>query len=269
MNLLPVSKRARKKDFVMNLQKNKVEEFDSSSLKDVKNLDIPGYCELLLVLNELESESIKENINSKFIEEANKLKDDISGFEFGIYYSVNNGFVFKYDPRNIPVYSQSEYINLNQMPRLGFDFFIENINNLNTSSPEDMLESLIEYTKKSLSEFNKNKTNYGQTMYSTSSEKIKRKYSYLEFFRNQNCHQNLKEIVLYDFNKAKNISFLSFGETIYLRANIHEETPDDILEEVKKLTKNLWGEHNGDIKLLMRAIVASKMFLENRILIFI
>ena len=67
MNLLPVSKRARKKDFVMNLQKNKVEEFDSSSLKDVKNLDIPGYCELLLVLNELESESIKENINSKFI----------------------------------------------------------------------------------------------------------------------------------------------------------------------------------------------------------
>ncbi len=272
MNLLPVVKRVRKKEFVMNLQKIKEfvvnlqkvkdEEFDSSSLKDVKNLDIPGYCELLLVLKELESESIKENINSKFIEEAKKLKDDISGFEFGIYYSVNNGFVFKYDPRNIPVYSQSEYINLNQMPRLGFDFFIENIDNLNTSSPEDMLESLIEYTKKSLSEFNKNKTNYGQTMYSTSSEKIKRKYSYLEFFRNQNCHQNLKESVLYDFNKAKNISFLSFGETIYLRANIHEETPDDILEEVKKLTKNLWGEHNGDIKLLMRAMVASKMFLE-------
>lgn len=168
----------------MELQKVNVKDFDPSTLKEGEILDIPRYQELSLVLKALESETIKDNINSEFIEEAKELKDDINGFEFGIYYSVNNGFVLKYDPRNIPVCSQSEYINLNQMPRLGFDFFIENIDNLNTSSPEDMLESLIEYTKKSLSEFNKNKTNYGQTMYSTSSEKIKRKYSYLEFFRN-------------------------------------------------------------------------------------
>lgn len=147
-NLLPVSKRARKKEILMELQKVNVKDFDPSTLKGGEILDIPRYQELSLVLKALDSESIKENINSKFIEEAKKLKDDISGFEFGIYYSVNNGFVFKYDPRNIPVYSQSEYINLNQMPRLGFDFFIENIDNLNTSSPEDMLESLIEYTKK-------------------------------------------------------------------------------------------------------------------------
>ena len=240
----------------MNLQKNKVEEFDISSLKDVKNMDIPGYCELFLVLKELESELIKENINSEFVEEADKLKNNNLGFEFGVYYSVNNGFVLKFDPRNIPVYSQSENIDLNKIPRLGFDFFIENIYNLNTSSPEGMLESLIEHTKKSLSEFNKNKNDSGKTMYGTSNEKIIQKYSYLEFFRNQHCHQNIKESILHNFNKAKNINFLSFGETIYLRANIHEETPDDILEEVKKLTKNLWGEHNGDIKLLMRAMVA-------------
>lgn len=246
----------------MNLQKNKVEEFDISSLKDVKNLDVPGYCELFLVLKELESELIKENINSEFVKEADKLKNNNLGFEFGVYYSVNNGFVLKFDPRNIPVYSQSENIDLNKIPRLGFDFFIENIYNLNTSSPEGMLESLIEHTKKSLSEFNKDKNDSGKTMYGTSNEKIIQKYSYLEFFRNQDCHQNIKESILHNFNKAKNINFLSFGETIYLRANIHEETPDDILEEVKKLTKNLWGEHNGDIKLLMRAMVASKMFLE-------
>ena len=259
---MPVNERVGKKEFVMNLQKNKVEEFDISSLKDVKNMDIPGYCELFLVLKELESELIKENINSEFVEEADKLKNNNLGFEFGVYYSVNNGFVLKFDPRNIPVYSQSENIDLNKIPRLGFDFFIENIYNLNTSSPEGMLESLIEHTKKSLSEFNKNKNDSGKTMYGTSNEKIIQKYSYLEFFRNQHCHQNIKESILHNFNKAKNINFLSFGETIYLRANIHEETPDDILEEVKKLTKNLWGEHNGDIKLLMRAMVASKMFLE-------
>lgn len=132
----------------MNLQKNKVEEFDISSLKDVKNMDVPGYCELFLVLKELESELIKENINSEFVKEADKLKNNNLGFEFGVYYSVNNGFVLKFDPRNIPVYSQSENIDLNKIPRLGFDFFIENIYNLNTSSPEGMLESLIEHTKK-------------------------------------------------------------------------------------------------------------------------
>ena len=76
----------------MNLQKNKVEEFDISSLKDVKNLDVPGYCELFLVLKELESELIKENINSEFVKEADKLKNNNLGFEFGVYYSVNNGF---------------------------------------------------------------------------------------------------------------------------------------------------------------------------------
>lgn len=169
----------------MELQKNKVEEFDISSLKDVKNLDVPGYCELFLVLKELESELIKENINSEFVKEADKLKNNNLGFEFGVYYSVNNGFVLKFDPRNIPVYSQSENIDLNKIPRLGFDFFIENIYNLNTSSPEGMLESLIEHTKKSLSEFNKNKNDSGKTMYGTSNEKIIQKYSYLEFFRNQ------------------------------------------------------------------------------------
>lgn len=89
----------------MKLQKNEVEEFDISSLKDVKNLDIPGYCELLLVLKELKSESIKENINSEFIKKVDKLKNNNLGFEFGIYYSVNNGFILKFDPRNIPVYS--------------------------------------------------------------------------------------------------------------------------------------------------------------------
>ena len=134
----------------MKLQKNEVEEFDISSLKDVKNLDIPGYCELLLVLKELKSESIKENINSEFIKEVDKLKNNNLGFEFGVYYSVNNGFVFKFDPRNIPVYSRSEDIDLNQIPRLGFDFFIENIDNLNTSSPEGLLEYLIEHQKKPL-----------------------------------------------------------------------------------------------------------------------
>lgn len=71
---MPVNERVRKKEFVMKLQKNEVEEFDISSLKDVKNLDIPGYCELLLVLKELKSESIKENINSEFIKEVDKLK---------------------------------------------------------------------------------------------------------------------------------------------------------------------------------------------------
>lgn len=110
------------------------------------------------------------------------------------------------------MYSRSEDIDLNQIPRLGFDFFIENIDNLNTSSPEGMLESLIKHTKKSLSEFNKNKNDSGKTMYGTSNEKIIQKYSYLEFFRNQHCHQNIKESILHNFNKAKNINFLSFGK---------------------------------------------------------
>lgn len=62
---MPVNERVRRKEFVMNLQKVNVKDFDPSTLKEGEILDIPQYRELSLVLKALESESIKDDINSE------------------------------------------------------------------------------------------------------------------------------------------------------------------------------------------------------------
>lgn len=62
----------------MELQKVNVKDFDPSSLKDGQVLDIPRYQELSLVLKALESKTIKDNINSEFIEEVKSLIEEWS-----------------------------------------------------------------------------------------------------------------------------------------------------------------------------------------------
>ena len=93
----------------MELQKVNVKDFDQLTLKEGEILDIPQYQELSLVLKALESESIKENINSEFVEEVKEFvrywsistpdfSRDTSEYSarkvttLGIYYSEDKGF---------------------------------------------------------------------------------------------------------------------------------------------------------------------------------
>lgn len=102
----------------MELKKVNVKDFDPSSLKDGQVLDIPRYQELSLVLKALESETIKDNINSEFIEEAKEFvrywsistpdfSRDTSEYSakkvttLGIYYSEDKGFRVMFDPNNL------------------------------------------------------------------------------------------------------------------------------------------------------------------------
>lgn len=118
INLLTRFYRARKKEILMELQKVNVKDFDPSTLKEGEILDIPRYQELSLVLKALDSESIKENINSEFIEEAKEFVRywSISTPDFsrdtnedsarkvttlGIYYSEDKGFRVMFDPNNL------------------------------------------------------------------------------------------------------------------------------------------------------------------------
>lgn len=126
----------------MELQKVNVDNFDPSTLKDGQVLDIPQYRELSLVLKALESETIKENINSEFVEEAKEFVRywSISTPDFsrdtnedsarkvttlGIYYSEDKGFRVMFDPNNLDRTFPKSGKKTNLLPRIGLDFFVE------------------------------------------------------------------------------------------------------------------------------------------------
>lgn len=125
----------------MELQKVNVKDFDPSTLKEGEILDIPRYQELSLVLKALESETIKDNINSEFIEEAKEFvrywsistpnfSRDTSEYSakkvttLGIYYSEDKGFRVMFDPNNLDGKFPKSEKKTNLFPRIGLDFLL-------------------------------------------------------------------------------------------------------------------------------------------------
>ena len=152
----------------MELQKLNVDNFDPSTLKDGQVLDIPQYRELSLVLKALESETIKENINSEFVEEAKEFVRywSISSPDFsrdtnedsarkvttlGIYYSEDKGFRVMFDPNNLDRTFPKSGKKTNLLPRIGLDFFVEYLDILDIESEDKLLKSLKKRAEESLS----------------------------------------------------------------------------------------------------------------------
>lgn len=185
----------------MELQKVNVKEFDPSSLKDGQVLDIPRYQELSLVLKALESKTIKDNINSEFIEEVKSLIEEWSistpdysrllEGEFveerktttlGIYYSEDKNFRVMFDPKNIDRIQIAKDNTENLLPRIGFDFFVEYLDSLDVSSEDGFIKSLktrVEYHLFLLKSELKNSSKEVKAKY------IVESYHYLEQFDNK------------------------------------------------------------------------------------
>lgn len=145
----------------MELQKVNVKDFDPSTLKEGEILDIPRYQELSLVLKALESEVIKDNINSEFVKGAKSLIEEWSisvpnysrplegeiveerkTTTLGVYYSKDKNFRVMLDPQNIDRIHLVKGNTGDLLPRIGFDFFVEYLDSLDLSSEDSFIKSL-------------------------------------------------------------------------------------------------------------------------------
>lgn len=262
----------------MELQKVNVKDFDLSTLKEGEILDIPRYQELSLVLKTLESETIKDNINSEFIQGLKSLIEEwsISTPDYsrplegevveerktstlGIYYSKDKNFRVMFDPKNIDRIHLVKGNTGDLLPRIGFDFFVEYLDSLDLSSEDSFIKSLkkrVEY-RQSLS---KNKLK-------NSSKKSKAKdivesYHYLEQFGNTSYHKEAEKMIVDLFKSAKKENFdLHRNETIIFYGNLHDLLSKDVKDKVKKLVYDLWKSEQGSLFELFK-----KIFVSNKIL---
>lgn len=229
----------------MNLQKVNVKDFDPSTLKEGEILDIPQYRELSLVLKALESESIKDDINSEFVEEMSSLIEEWSistpdysrplEGEFvevrktttlGIYYSKDKGFRVMFDPKNIDRIQIARYNTNNLLPRIGFDFFVEYLDSLDVSTEDGFIKSLknrVEYRLSLL------KSELKNSLKKVKAKDIVESYHYLEQFKNKSYHKEAMKKILELFKSAKKENFdLRRRETIVFYGNLHDLLSTDI-----------------------------------------
>ena len=243
-NLLPVSKRARKKEILMELQKVNVKDFDPSTLKGGEILDIPRYQELSLVLKALDSESIKENINSEFIEEANKLvkywsfctpdfSRDTREYSarkvttLGIYYSEDKGFRVMFDPKDLDRISLAMGQTSNLLPRIGLDFFVESLDILDIESEDKLLESLKKRAEESLSRVKNNDNK--------SAKNVVDSHSYLDCFNNKAYKKEADKKIIKLFKKVIKSGFeLYSNETIIFLKSWNDGVGRDVKDKLKK-----------------------------------
>lgn len=262
----------------MELQKVNVKDFDPSSLKDGQVLDIPRYQELSLVLKALESKTIKDNINSEFIEEVKSLIEEWSistpdysrllEGEFveerktttlGIYYSEDKNFRVMFDPKNIDRIQIAKDNTENLLPRIGFDFFVEYLDSLDVSSEDGFIKSLktrVEYHLFLLKSELKNSSKEVKAKY------IVESYHYLEQFDNKSYHKEAMKKILDLFKCAKKENFgFRRRETIVFYGNLHDLLSTDIKDKVKKMVYDLWKQKQGTSFDLFK-----KIFISNKVL---
>ena len=262
----------------MNLQKVNVKDFDPSTLKEGEILDIPQYRELSLVLKALESESIKDDINSEFVEEMSSLIEEWSistpdysrplEGEFvevrktttlGIYYSKDKGFRVMFDPKNIDRIQIARDNTNNLLPRIGFDFFVEYLDSLDVSTEDGFIKSLknrVEYRLSLL------KSELKNSLKKVKAKDIVESYHYLEQFKNKSYHKEAMKKILELFKCAKKENFdLRRRETIVFYGNLHDLLSTDIKDKVKKLIYDLWKQGQGTSFDLFK-----KIFISNKVL---
>ena len=258
----------------MELQKVNVKDFDPSTLKEGEILDIPRYQELSLVLKALESETIKDNINSEFVEEVKSLIEEwsISTPDYsrplegevveerktstlGIYYSKDKNFRVMFDPKNIDRIQIAKDNTKNLLPRIGFDFFVEYLDSLDVSSEDSFIKSL------------KDRVEYRLLVSKNSSKKIKAKdivesYHYLEQFDNNSYHKEAMKKILDLFKCAQKGNFdFNRRETIVFYGNLHDLLSMDIKDKVKELVYDLWKQGQVTSFDLFK-----KIFISNKVL---
>lgn len=262
----------------MELQKVNVKDFDPSSLKDGRVLDIPRYQELSLVLKALESETIKDNINSEFIAEVVSLIDEwsISTPDYsrplkgevveerktttlGVYYSEDKNFRVMFEPNHIDRIHLVKGNTSDLLPRIGFDFFVEYLDSLDVSSEDNLIKSLkdrVEYRLLSSKNELKNSSKNVKAKY------IVESYHYLEQFDNKFYHKEVMKKIVDLFKCAKKENFdLRRSETIVFYGNLHDLLSTDIKDKVKKMVYDLWKQEQGTSFDLFK-----KIFISNKVL---
>lgn len=255
--------RARKKEILMELQKVNVKDFDPSTLKEGEILDIPRYQELSLVLRALESETIKDNINSEFVEEAKEFVRywSISTPDFsrdtnedsarkvttlGIYYSEDKGFRVMFDPNNLDRTFSKSGKKTNLLPRIGLDFFVEYLDILDIESEDKLLKSLKKRAEESLSRAQNNDEK--------SAKDVVNSYLYLNCFNNKIYKKEANKKIIKLFKKViENGFYPHSNEAIMFLMNWDGGMFSDTKSKIKKLSLKSM-EQNDDLHTLFNKI---------------
>ena len=274
INLLTRKNRARKKEILMELQKVNVKDFDPSTLKEGEILDIPRYQELSLVLKALESETIKDNINSEFIEEAKEFVRywSISTPDFsrdtnedsarkrkvttlGIYYSEDKGFRVMFDPKYLNRISPAMGQTSNLLPRIGLDFFVESLDILDIESEDKLLESLKKRAEKSLSRAKNNDNK--------SAKNVVDSHSYLDCFNNKAYKKEADKKIIKLFKKVIKSGFeLYSNETIIFLKSWNDGVGRDVKDKLKKLSLETLKQKEDGLYILFKKVYFLNKVLE-------
>ena len=264
INLLTRFYRARKKEILMKLQKVNVKDFDPSTLKEGEILDIPQYRELSLVLKALESESIKDDINSEFVEETKELvrywsistpdfSRDTSEYSarkvttLGIYYSEDKGFRVMFDPNNLDRTFPKSGKRTNLLPRIGLDFFVEYLDILDIESEDKLLKSLKKRVEESLSRAQNNDEK--------SAKDVVDSYLYLNCFNNKSYKKEANKKIIKLFKKIVKSGFeLYSNEAIIFLNSWNDGVGSDIKDKLKKLSLETLKQKEDGLYVLFKKI---------------
>mgnify|MGYP000924226126 FL=1 len=255
----------------MELQKVNVKDFNPSTLKEGEILDIPQYRELSLVLKALESELIKENINSEFVEEAKEFVRywSISTPDFsrdtnedsarkvttlGIYYSEDKGFRVMFDPNNLDRTFPKSGKRTNLLPRIGLDFFVEYLDILDIESEDRFLKSLKKRVEESLSRAQKNDEK--------SAKDVVDSYLYLNCFNNKSYKKEANKKIIKLFKKIVKSGFeLYSNETIIFLNSWNDGVGSDVKNKLKKLSLETLKQKEDGLYVLFK-----KLYFLNKVL---
>ena len=255
----------------MELQKVNVKDFDLSTLKEGEILDIPRYQELSLVLKTLESETIKDNINSEFVEEAKEFVRywSISTPDFsrdtnedsarkvttlGIYYSEDKGFRVMFDPNNLDRTFPKSGKRTNLLPRIGLDFFVEYLDILDIESEDKLLKSLKKRVEESLSRAQKNDEK--------SAKDVVDSYLYLNCFNNKSYKKEANKKIIKLFKKIVKSGFeLYSNETIIFLNSWNDGVGSDVKDKLKKLSLETLKQKEDGLYFLFK-----KLYFLNKVL---
>lgn len=256
----------------MELQKVNVKDFDPSTLKEGEILDIPRYQELSLVLKALESESIKDDINSEFVEEAKEFVRywSISTPDFsrdtnedsarklttlGIYYSEDKGFRVMFDPNNLDRTFPKSGKRTNLLPRIGLDFFVEYLDILDIESEDKLLKSLKKRVEESLSRAKKNDEK--------SAKDVVDSYLYLNCFNNKSYKKEANKKIIKLFKKIVKSGFeLYSNETIIFLNSWNDGVGSDVKDKLKKLSLETLKQKEDGLYVLFKKIYFLNKVLE-------
>ena len=257
----------------MELQKVNVKDFDPSTLKEGEILDnIPRYQELSLVLKALESETIKDNINSEFIEEAKGFVRywSISTPDFsrdtnedsarkvttlGIYYSEDKGFRVMFDPNNLDRTFPKSGKKTNLLPRIGLDFFVEYLDILDIESEDKLLKSLKKRAEESLSRAQNNDEK--------SAKDVVNSYLYLNCFNNKSYKKEANKKIIKLFKKIVKSGFeLYSNETIIFLNSWNDGVGSDVKDKLKKLSLETLKQKEDGLYVLFKKIYFLNKVLE-------